>query len=272
MSVKGIDVSQWQGANVDYKKVKAAGYSFVIIRAGFGKYISQKDPCFEVNYKNAKAAGLGVGAYWYSYAKTAADAKAEAKVFLEAVKGKQFDYPLVYDIEDSSQANLPSATIGAMIKAFCGELEANGYYAMLYSFAYFLRDKVPADCKSKYDIWVAHYNVTKPLYSGSYGMWQYSSTGKVSGVSGNCDCNYAYKDYPTIIKTAKLNGYSSTAKAPTSTTTTTTKKGITYTVRAGDTLIGIAAKYGTTYQKIAKENGITNPNKIYPGQKLKIIK
>lgn len=72
-AIKGIDVSQYQG-NIDFAKVKAAGVMFAIIRAGFGKYTSQKDPYFEQNYKNAKAAGLDVGVYWYSYATSTADA------------------------------------------------------------------------------------------------------------------------------------------------------------------------------------------------------
>lgn len=203
---KGIDVSKWQG-NVDFTKVKAVGYDFVIINAGYGRYASQKDPYFEQNYKNAKAAGLGVGAYWYSYAVSAQEAKQEAEVFLGVIKGKQFDYPVCYDIEDNKQKGLSNSVIGSMIDAFCGCLESHGYYTSLYSYADFLNNKVPAQCKQKYDVWVAHFNVQKPSYNGSYGMWQYTSTGGVSGVNGNCDCNYAYKDYPSIIKSAGLNGY-----------------------------------------------------------------
>lgn len=206
MAVKGIDVSKWQG-EVNFDKVKADGYEFVIINAGYGRYISQKDKFFEDNYKKARAAGLGVGAYWYSYATTAAEAKQEAKVFLQAVQGKTFDYPLCYDIEDSTQTGLSNAVIGDMINAFCGYLEGQGYYASLYSYANFLNTKVPAECKKKYDIWVAAYDVSKPSYSGEYGMWQYTSTGKVSGVSGNCDCDYSYKDYPAIMSEKGLNGY-----------------------------------------------------------------
>lgn len=203
---KGIDVSKWQG-NIDFTKVKAVGYDFVIINAGYGRYASQKDPYFEQNYARAKAAGLGVGAYWYSYAVSAQEAKQEARTFLQAIAGKTFDYPVVYDIEDDKQKRLSSSVIGDMINAFCGHLESNGYYACLYSYADFLNNKVPANRKQKYDVWVAHFNVQKPAYSGSYGMWQYTSTGGVSGVNGNCDCNYAYKDYPSIIKNAGLNGY-----------------------------------------------------------------
>ena len=102
---KGIDVSHWQG-RIDYDKVKSQGYSFVMINAGYGKYISQKDENFEKNYAAARKAGLNIGTYWYSYALTEADALAEAKTFLEAVKGKKFEYPLAFDIEDSSHPGI----------------------------------------------------------------------------------------------------------------------------------------------------------------------
>lgn len=110
---KGIDVSHWQG-RIDFEKVKSQGYSFVMINAGYGKYISQKDENFEKNYAAARKAGLNIGTYWYSYALTEADALAEAKTFLEAVKGKKFEYPLAFDIEDASQSELPNAAINKL--------------------------------------------------------------------------------------------------------------------------------------------------------------
>lgn len=133
---KGIDVSHWQG-KIDFDKVKSQGYSFVMINAGYGKYISQKDENFEKNYAAARKAGLNIGTYWYSYALTEADALAEAKTFLEAVKGKMFEYPLAFDIEDASQSELPNAAINKIIEAFCDYLESNGYYAAVYSYANF---------------------------------------------------------------------------------------------------------------------------------------
>lgn len=99
---KGIDVSQYQ-QNIDFKKVKASGVDFVIIRAGYGKYANQKDPYFERHYKAAKAAGLKVGAYWYSYAASVEDAKAEAQTCINAIKGKTFEYPIYFDLEERSQ-------------------------------------------------------------------------------------------------------------------------------------------------------------------------
>ena len=131
---KGIDVSHWQG-RIDFDKVKSQGYSFVMINAGYGKYISQKDENFEKNYAAARKAGLNIGTYWYSYALTEADALAEAKTFLEAVKGKKFEYPLAFDIEDVSQSELPNAAINKIIEAFCDYLENNGYYAAVWTFS-----------------------------------------------------------------------------------------------------------------------------------------
>ena len=208
---KGIDISVWQGPNIDFNAVKNAGYDFVIIRAGYGKYEHQKDPYFEQNYKNAKSAGLGVGAYHYSYAVNIDDARREAEVFAEWIKGKQFDYPVALDIEEEVQSRLPASQLGDIVSVFCENMEDRGYYVSVYSYAAFLR-KIPEAVRSKYDIWVAHFDVDKPAYSGEYGMWQYTAKGKISGISGDVDCDYAYKDYPDIIKGAGLNGYDKPAE------------------------------------------------------------
>ena len=213
MAVKGIDISKWQG-DVDLGRVKAAGYEFVMINAGYGRYASQKDKYFEDNYRKAKAAGLDVGAYWYSYALSPQEARQEAKVFMQAVAGKVFDYPLCYDIEDSSQSKLSSSVIGDMVNSFCSYVEEKGCYAALYSYADFLKNKVPAQVRQRYDVWVAAFDVSKPPYSGEYGMWQYTSSGKVSGVNGNCDLDYAYKDYPAIMAEKGLNGYPKGGRKP----------------------------------------------------------
>ena len=124
--IKGIDVSSWQD-NIDFGKVKASGIDFVIIRAGYGRETSQKDNCFEQNYNAAKAAGLDVGAYWYSYADSAEDAVKEAKACMEVIKGKKFEYPIYFDLEEQSQFAKGRNFCDSVIKAFCGELEKNGY-------------------------------------------------------------------------------------------------------------------------------------------------
>lgn len=283
VKIKGIDISQYQ-TNVDFKKVKASGIDFVIIRAGYGKFLNQKDPQFETHYKNAKAAGLKVGVYWYSYAQSAAEAKEEAKICLQVIKGKQFEYPIYFDLEERSQFNKGKNFCSNLVKTFCNEIENAGYFAGLYISRSPLQMYITSDVANRYTLWIAEYG-SKCNYSGTYGMWQHSSTGRINGVNGNVDCDICYVDYPTVIKNAKLNGYnkstvsssaSASAKRTTSTTakTTTSKltasKTVTYTVKKGDTLSAIAAKYKTTVTKIAKDNNIKNVNLIYPGQKLKI--
>lgn len=271
--IKGIDVSQYQG-NIDYKKVKAAGVKFVIIRAGYGKFTSQKDPYFEKNYKNAKAAGLDVGAYWYSYATSEADAVQEAKTCIEVIKGKTFEYPIYFDLEEQNQFAKGKSFCNSLVKAFCNALEEAGYFAGLYISRSPLQTYITNDVARRYALWIAEYG-SSCNYSGKYGMWQYSSTGKFNGISGNVDCDYCYIDYPSIIKSAGLNGYKkATAKPATTSTTkptkTPTKKVITYTVKRGDTLSAIAQRYKTTVSKLVKDNGIKNANVIYIGQKIKI--
>lgn len=205
--VNGIDVSEHQRV-VDFNKVRKAGYDFVMIRAGYGMYTDQKDPYFEDNYKNAKAAGLSVGTYWFSYAKTAEQAKREAEVFLDTIKGKEFDYPVAFDIEHDSQRDLPNSVVDDICRTFCDTVEKAGYYVVLYSYKNFILPKISAGVTQKYDMWLAEYtNAEKPTYNRDYGIWQYSSTGTVSGVDGNVDLNRSYKDYPEIIKSAGLNGY-----------------------------------------------------------------
>lgn len=253
---KGIDVSHWQGI-VDFEKVAAAGYTFVMLNAGYGKYAKQKDESFERNYQAAKKAGLKIGAYWYSYALTEADALAEAKTFLEAVKGKSFEYPLAFDIEDASQNELPREAIDKMITAFCTHLEKNGYYAALYSYADFLSRKVSDKVKKRFDIWVAHFDVAKPS-AESYGIWQYTSKATVNGVNGRCDCNYAYKDYPSIIRAGGLNNLSSSDTSKPDNSTNSAKVLDKSGCKKGDkNSTVLALKY---LLMIAKNKGLHNVN------------
>lgn len=276
---KGIDISVWQGPNIDFNAVKNAGYDFVIIRAGYGKYEHQKDPYFEQNYKNAKSAGLGVGAYWYSYATNVSDAKEEARVFCDILRGKEFEYPAWLDIEDPSQQRLSNRTINQICKTFCSYLEERKFYTGVYSFLSFL-NRLDENTLKAHDIWVAQWGVEKTSWNGNYGMWQYSDKGKVSGIAYSTDLNYSYKNYPAIMKSNGLNGFVKQEVKPTPTQQTQKPveklkeepktQTITYTVKYGDTLIAIAKKFGTTVIDIAKENKIANVNLIYAGQKLKI--
>ncbi|MDE5558977.1 MAG: hypothetical protein K2J32_15030, partial [Ruminococcus sp.] len=194
----GIDVSEHHGI-IDWNKVKASGkVDFAIIRAGYGKEISQVDKQFERNYSECKRLNIPVGAYWYTYAVTAEEAKQEASVFLRTLAGKSFEYPVAFDIEEKS--NLIRAS--ELCEAFCSELEKSGYYTAVYSFKSAFENNITSDITEKYDTFLSHIGVEQTDYSGDYGLWQYSWTGRIDGISGDVDLDYAYKDYPEIIKNA----------------------------------------------------------------------
>lgn len=199
----GIDISYCQ-KKVDWDKVN--GIDFVIVRAGYGRYTNQKDSMFESHYANAKAKGLPVGAYWYAYAKTPEDAVKEADACIEVIKGKQFEYPIFYDVEEKSQFDTGKENVSAIIKAFLERMESAGYFVGLYGSYCSLTAYVSEDIRKRYAIWLAHWNVKKSPYSDPYGVWQYG-LGTVNGVQGDCDVDYSYVDYPTIIKSKGLNGF-----------------------------------------------------------------
>lgn len=207
--IKAIDVSKHQGT-IDWKSARNSGIQHAIIRAGYGSYLNQKDPKFDANVKGCEDNGINWGAYWYSYAESVEEARQEARIFLQVVKGLKPTMPLVYDMEyEPGILALDNATRTAMVKAFLGELEAAGYYAMLYCSTNFLKTKLNYKELTSYDIWAAQYgpSCNSPL---PYGIWQYSSTGSVPGISGNVDLDIMYKDYPKIIKNAGLNGWPKT--------------------------------------------------------------
>lgn len=221
--VKGIDVSYAQG-KIDWDKVKISGQvEFALLRAGYGKEISQTDSTFDRNYSECKRLGIPCGAYWYSYAKSAAEARQEAKTFLQIISGKTFEYPIYFDLEEQSQFALGKKICSDMVQAFCDEIEKAGYYAGLYCSTSYLNSHISDSIKNRYAIWVAQYN-DKCTYTSDYGIWQHSvaghpeydvlGTGSVYGVEGQCDLDYAYIDYPTIIKNAGLNGFSKPDSKP----------------------------------------------------------
>lgn len=205
--MKVIDISKWQGDKIDWKKVKASGVDGVIIRAGYGRSITQKDPPFEKNYSGAIAAGLHVGSYWYSYAASAAEAKTEAAVFQEAIKGKKFDLPVYYDIEEESHVQLGKTSCTAMVEAFCVAMERAGYFCGVYSYdSFFATNLEMPRIQDRYSCWVACIG-SSPQFCTKYGMWQHSWTGKIDGISGNVDVDECFKDFVTTITKAGLNGY-----------------------------------------------------------------
>lgn len=249
MTKNGIDVSVHQGV-INWSKVKT---DFAILRAGYGRLVSQKDSKFEANYKGCKENNIPCGVYWYSYAMTPNEAIAEAKTCLEVIKGKTFEYPIYFDMEEPKQFALGMSKCSEIARAFLSTVEKAGYWVGLYSSSYYLQNYYDAALRERYAVWVAHYGVSKPSYKGQYGIWQKSSTGKISGINGNIDINECYVDYPALIKKAGLNGFTKAA----------TKE--YYTIQANDSLSGIAKKYSITVDQIVKLN-----NLITAGQKIRV--
>ncbi len=235
--IKAIDVSYCQ-SGVDYKKVKSSGIGAVLIRAGYGRETYQKDSQFETHYRNAKANGLLVGAYWYSYANRVEDAKREAKACLACINGKKFDYPIYYDMEESWQAKLGKSLCTAMAKAFCDAIVAAGYKAGVYANLNWFNNYLDyATLKKSYSIWLAQWSSSNSL---ACDIWQNSSTGKINGISGNVDTDVILNS--SIVSTV-------TATKPTTSTSTTTSSGSS-SIKSVQTWLNTTYKTGLTVDGI----------------------
>ena len=207
--MKLIDVSHHNG-DIDWTKVKNDknnNIEGVIIRAGYGKTASQKDKKFEDNFWDAISEKLHVGAYWYSYALTADEAELEAKAFLECIKGKRFDLPVFFDIEDKTQTHLGKKVCTEITERFMNVIEAAGYFAGVYSFDSFFKDNLSDDIRKKYTIWVARVENAAPQIATEWSIHQYSWKGRIDGIQNDTDLNECRKDYPQIIRDKGLNGY-----------------------------------------------------------------
>ena len=211
METKGMDISEWQG-NVDFAKAKASGIGFTMLRATYGE--TKTDSMFKANVTKAKAAGMPIGAYHYCYAKSQAEAIAEANNFLKAIGGIQFEYPLVLDIEDKSIAGLGKDCLTDIAYTFLETVESKGNYAMLYASLDWLQNKLDYNRLKRFDVWLAQW-ADKPTFGGSFGIWQYTSKGSVAGIGGNIDMDICYKDYPSGIKSSGINGFSKIVPTPT---------------------------------------------------------
>lgn len=199
-AIKGIDVSKHNG-HIDWKKVKNDGIKFVIIRAGFGS--STVDEKFDEYIKGAIKENIDVGVYWFSYATNEEKAKLEAVECMEVLKPykDKIIYPVFYDLEYDSlnyakkqgvSINKTKAT--AFANAFLKEIEKGGYTPGLYTNIDFSNNYFSESILKKYDLWIAQYT-SRCTYAGPHIMWQYSEHGKVSGIVGNVDLDYCYKQY-----------------------------------------------------------------------------
>lgn len=257
-----IDVSEHQG-NINWDQVKSTGVEGVIIRCGYGDDIaSQDDIYWKRNADECTRLGIPFGVYIYSYATSMAQAESEAQHALRCVKGYKLSYPIYLDLEHSG------TEAGAVDRAkrFGDIIEAAGYWCGIYANLSWWNNYLPG--LDRFTKWIAQYNSQCDYTGKNKDMWQYTSGGRVAGISENVDMNECYRDLPAEIKGG--SGSASTPKPTPAPAPAPAPASRTYTVKSGDTLSEIAAKYGTTYQHLADINGISNPNVIYAGQVLKI--
>ena len=211
MEKYGLDLSSFQ-TNVNFNNIKQAGYSFVILRINtWSKSVkaSVKDPKFEEYYRKATEAGLNVGAYWFTYANTVDYAKSEAKTCVQWLKGKRFNYPIYLDLERKEQFEKGKAFCTELVKAFCSEMEKNGFFVGVYCSTYWYTNYVDEKTRERYACWIAEWS-SKCKYTGTYGVWQNGTTSclGVNESKSAVDHNIAYIDYPSIIVKNGFNGYS----------------------------------------------------------------
>ena len=217
MSKIGVDLSNWNSVS-NIGKAKENGLGFVILKAGSG--VTPVDGKFNNVYEQCKKCNMPVGAYWYLYAKTTTGAIKEADMFLNAVKGKGFEYPLWLDFEDSSQNNIDKLKKTEMAIEFMDKIEKQGYYVGLYTMGSWFNKEFDYNHGYKgrklkeFDKWVAHWtystNKKSQYVDGGTGIWQYSNKGDYVGIGKagtGLDMNISYRDYPKIIKERKLNGF-----------------------------------------------------------------
>lgn len=204
---KGIDISYCQ-PKVDWQKVTA---DFCLIQIGGGAVRRQKDTMYESHYAGAKGRGIPVGAYWFTWARTVAEAEEEADICISLLKGKQFEYPIFLDLEQEAIYKTGKANVSAIIRAFLSKVEKAGYWVGLYCNPDVLVHYCEADIPKRYSIWLAQWDVSAPTYP--CGIWQ-PSTAQTAGFPEPVDQDVCYIDYPTQIKAKGLNGYGKPPKPP----------------------------------------------------------
>ena len=218
---RGIDVSRWnhqidpvsgEYLPLDWKKIKDAGFDFVILKAGSTK--SGKEPTFEADYAGAREAGISVGAYFYTYSSSADGIKADVNALLGYLSGKTFEYPIYFDLEDPSLATLGKSKLTELCEIFICSMQANGYYSALYTNNNWLQNLLDTSrILSLFDIWYARYPQTdipvwnEEKYGKQLSMWQYTQNGEINGIDGYFDFNLCYRDYKEIMKKWGLNGF-----------------------------------------------------------------
>ena len=198
-----LDVSRWQGS-IDWDKVKKSGkIDGVMIRAMGNKngkpYL---DPYFARNYAECARLGIPVGGYYYTCAVTPRQTEEELAALKTALRGKTFQLPLAIDVENPRLRSLAPAKLSALVARTADRIETWNLYAMVYTYTNFADTALAAQPLAPYDLWLADYCGKRP--ARRHGMWQYTSSGTIPGVSGPVDLSVAYKDYAAIIQQAGL--------------------------------------------------------------------
>ncbi len=215
---KMIDVSKYQ-PEIDYEKVKAAGIKGVIIRCGltyWGEQQMDKDPYFEQHYAGFKGVGIPVGAYYYSAADSNDIARKEAEYCKTLLAGKQFELPIYYDVENNERmGKLSKAALTEICKTFCDTMEKADYFVGVYSNTNYFTNKLNfSELSEQYTIWLADFRGENANQTLKRDIWQYSSTGRIDGISGNVDLDECYRDFPPLMKEYGKNGFAAQEEQP----------------------------------------------------------
>lgn len=201
-----IDVSRYQG-KIDWAQVAAAGYKGAMLKTvSTNKKISKRadglyiDPTFEANYRNAKAAGLDVGVYYYTYATSEAMADAELALVRQAVYGKELTLPVAVDVEENKLKQLSTLDLSNLTAYALEQVEKMGFYAQLYTYTGYSYELDMQRLAGRWDVWLADYTGKTPKVDFKYNAHQHTSKGSVPGISGNADLNVTTVNYPRIIR------------------------------------------------------------------------
>lgn len=205
-----IDVSRYQGT-IDWAQVAAAGYKGAMLKTvSTNRKLSKRadglyiDPTFETNYRNAKAAGLDVGIYYYTYATSEAMADAELSLLRQAVYGKEFSLPVCVDVEENKLKPMTTLDLTNLTAYALEQVEKMGFYAQLYTYTGYKYELDMSRLSSRWDVWLADYTGKAPKVNFKYAAHQHTSKGSVPGITGNVDLNVTTRNYPKIIKTKGL--------------------------------------------------------------------
>lgn len=201
-----VDVSRYQGL-IDWAQVAAAGYKGAMLKTvSTNRNLSKRadglyiDPTFETNYRNARAAGLDVGVYYYTYATSEAMADAELALLRQAVYGKELTLPVAVDVEDNRLGKLDKQSLTDLTAYALHEVEQMGFYAQLYTYTGYKYELDMARLSSRWDVWLADYTGKTPNVTFNYNAHQHTSKGSVPGITGNVDLNVTERNYPKIIR------------------------------------------------------------------------